>query len=240
MDVGWPSFLHLCIFDTCRCITTALFSVAVVSAKVMERSDSITSSHPMIPVLCLRLRVVTQDHQRNAHAINSIFSHCDLRCCQLAQSCLQFSNPPFGTARYVRSLHVTQTLNSSSSATLLLGTTSGSFLSLNFLWLASASAFSTNLVRPRARAVTSDLDLWGRSHSADSSPHLLEHLNLFLAAQSDELHLVCLQLALFLSFTGSWVPIPGWFLHGFLGPDPWLFYFLHGPFGRHQSMSSVT
>ena len=50
------NFLHLCIFGACRCITTALFSVAVVSARVVERSDSITSSHPMIPVLCLLLR----------------------------------------------------------------------------------------------------------------------------------------------------------------------------------------
>ena len=56
MDVGWPNFLHLCIFGACRCITTALFSVAVVSAKVVERLDSITWSHPMIPVLCLLLR----------------------------------------------------------------------------------------------------------------------------------------------------------------------------------------
>ena len=56
MDVGWPSFLHLCIFRACRCITTALFPVAVVCARAMERSDSITSNHPMIPVHCLLLR----------------------------------------------------------------------------------------------------------------------------------------------------------------------------------------
>ena len=59
MVIEWTilhNFLHLCIFGACRCITTALFSVAVVSARVVERSDSITWSHPMILVLCLLLR----------------------------------------------------------------------------------------------------------------------------------------------------------------------------------------
>ena len=38
-DVGGRVF---CIFGACRCITTALFYVAAVSARVVERSDSIT------------------------------------------------------------------------------------------------------------------------------------------------------------------------------------------------------
>ena len=52
---------------------------------------SITSSHPMIPVLCLLLRSC---HARLPNAIRTVsvpssvsFSHCNLRCCQLAQSC---------------------------------------------------------------------------------------------------------------------------------------------------------
>ena len=148
MGVGWPSF-HLCIFGACRCITTALFSVAVFSARVMERSDSITSSHPMIPVLCLLLRIIharlpTQMHMLSIPSSVS-FSHCNLRCCQLAQSCLQFNNPPFLNCALCRP-HVSQTLSSSSSAILLLGTTSGSFLSL-----ASADAFFKKL-NPTAHA----------------------------------------------------------------------------------------
>ena len=74
--------------------------------------------------------------------------------------------------------------------------------------------------------------------------HLLEHLN--LAAQrhwvalSDELPTHSLDVS-FTLFACSWhcsclsrvlgSRSLGCFLHQFLGPDPWLFYFLHGPFG---------
>ena len=84
----------------------------------------------------------------------------------------------------------------------------------------------TQLVRPRTHAVTSVLDLRGRSHSADSSSHLLEHLNLLVATQrhwaalSDELpaHSWDVSFALFACGWHCscpsrvfWVPIPGCF-----------------------------
>ena len=42
---------------------------------------------------------------------------------------------------------------------------------------------------------------------------------------------LCATLSLHFSFisTGSWVPIPACFLHGFLGPIPWLFSVLFIP-----------
>ena len=33
-------------------------------------------------------------------------------------------------------------------------------------------------------------------------------------------------------FVGSWVPTPGCFVNGFSGPNPCLFYFLHGHLAR--------
>ena len=119
MGVEWPSFLHLCIFGACRCITTALFPVAVVSARVVERSDSSTSSHPMIPVLCLLLR---GSHARPpTQCIVRIFTQ--LQSSQLAMLPARSELSailPFELRR-VCSFHFTQTLNSSSSAILLLG-----------------------------------------------------------------------------------------------------------------------
>ena len=109
---------------------------------------------------------------------------------------------------------------------------------ISCLWHPLTPFQQTQSIRPRTHAVTSVLDLRGRSHSADSSSHLLEHLNLLLAAQrhwaalSDELHahswdvsfalfacgwhcscpsrvLGSQSLAVF--FTGSSFPIPGCF-----------------------------
>ena len=91
--------------------------------------------------------------------------------------------------------------------------------------MASADGFSTNSIRPRTHAVTS-VHLRGRSHSADSSSYLVEHLHLLLFYPMS-----------FLLTPWTWaspcLPAGGTALifHGFLGPDPWLFYFLHGPFG---------
>ena len=112
MGVGWPSFLHLCIFGACRCITTALHSVAMISARVVERADSITSSHPIIPVLCLLLR--------GSHA--RLPTQCFVRIFIQLQSS-QLAMLPARSGAVVPCLRITQMLNSSNSAILLLGTT---------------------------------------------------------------------------------------------------------------------
>ena len=154
------SLLHLRIFGACRCITTALFSVAVISARVVESDPS---SHPMISVLCLLLRssharLPTQCARFRCHLqdpagsflksillLSTNLRHCNWRGCQLARSCLHFGNLPV-VLRGRSSCHFK--MNSSSSAMFFLARLSRSFLSLNSLWLASADTFSINSVSP--------------------------------------------------------------------------------------------
>ena len=117
--------LYLCIFGACRCITTALFSVAVVSARAMERSDSITSSHPMIPVHCLLLRsshvrLPTQCIVRIISQLQSL--HLAMLPARSELSAIQQSSLLNCALCPQSSCH--SNINSSSSAILLLGTTS--------------------------------------------------------------------------------------------------------------------
>ena len=177
-----------------------LFSVAVVSARVVERSDSITSSHPMIPVNCLLLR--------SSLAIQPM--QCIVRIISQLQS-LQLAMLPARSE--LSAIRQSSLLNCAlCPQSSCLSNTEFLKLSHSSSWhdfLASAGGFSTNLIRPRTHTVTSVLDLRGRSHSADSSSHLLEHLILFLAAErhwaalSDELPAHSLDVS-FVLFACSW------------------------------------
>ena len=83
------------------------------------------------------------------------------------------------------------------------------------------------------------------SWTSRSSPHshsveqLLEHLHPLFSLFCHSCHTELLR-ELFASaccwhcsslFTGSWVPIPGCFVHGSSGPNPWLFLFPSRPLG---------